>query len=103
MDAIGICMHKILRIIYGMLKNNTAFDPQIDDKNRKRIIKSQNSIPKKDKSRRFQDYDADAPISCKQNKKRMEREQSQIIKNTERGISELVPLGSILTAMFNKW
>ena len=102
MDAIGICMHKILRIIYGMLKNNTAFDPQIDDRNRKRTIRSKNSGPKKDKNRRFQKYDAGAPVSGRQNKKRMEREQSQSIKNTKCGISAPVPLGSILADVLNK-
>ena len=30
MQSIGIIMHKILRIIYGMLKNNTPYDPKID-------------------------------------------------------------------------
>jgi transposase len=102
MDAIGICMHKILRIIYGMLKNNTAFDPQIDDRNRNRTIISKKSGQKKDKSRRFQDYDAGAPVSGRQNKKRMEREQSQSVNKTEYGISALVPLSSILTDMLNK-
>ena len=36
MTAIGLCMHKILRIVYGMLKNNTPFNPEIDLKNRDR-------------------------------------------------------------------
>ena len=31
MAAIGLCMHKILRIIYGMLKNNQAYDFQGQD------------------------------------------------------------------------
>ena len=31
--AIGVCMHKILRIIYGMLKHNKAFDPKLDQIN----------------------------------------------------------------------
>jgi transposase len=26
MAAIGLCMHKLLRIMYGMLKNNTKFE-----------------------------------------------------------------------------
>ena len=34
MAAIGLCMHKILRIIYGMLKNNQAYDSLVDQKNR---------------------------------------------------------------------
>ena len=36
MAAMGLCMHKILRIVYGMLKHNQAFDPQIDLKNRQK-------------------------------------------------------------------
>jgi transposase len=34
MAAIGLCIHKILRIIYGILKHNRAFDPEVDRKNR---------------------------------------------------------------------
>lgn len=96
MDAIGICMHKILRIIYGMLKNNTAFDPQIDNRNRQRNKKAKKSESKKDKNRRFQDYDASAPVSRRQNKKRVEREQPQSVNNTKCGISDLAPLAAIL-------
>jgi len=102
MDAIGICMHKILRIIYGMLKNNTAFDPQIDDRNRKRIIRSEKIGSKKDKNRRFQSYDTGAPVSRRQNKKRLEREQSQSVSNTECGISAPVPMASILADVLAK-
>lgn len=96
MDAIGICMHKILRIIFGMLKNNTAFDPKIDDRNRQRNKKVQKSESKKDKNRRFQGYDVSAPVSRRQNKKRVEREQAQSVNKTKCGISELVPLSTIL-------
>lgn len=41
MAAIGLCMHKILRIIYGMLKHNRAFDPKVDRKNREKMAKCQ--------------------------------------------------------------
>lgn len=102
MDAIGICMHKILRIIYGMLKNNTAFDPEIDKKNRKRAMTAKKPGPKKDKNRRFQQYDAGAPVTRKQRKKRLEREQSQSVKNTESRISAPVPLASILADVLAK-
>ena len=102
MDAIGICMHKILRIIYGMLKNNTAFDPKVDERNRKRELRVKKAGPKKDKNRRFQNYDAGAPVSRRQNKKRLEREQSQSVNNTECGISAPVPMASILADMFAK-
>ena len=69
MDAIGICMHKILRIIYGMLKNNTAFDPKIDERNCKRVMTVKKVGREKDKNRRFQKYDTGAPISRRQRKK----------------------------------
>ncbi len=102
MDAIGVCMHKILRIIFGMLKNNTAFDPKVDETNRKRELRLNKSGPKKDKNRRFQNYDAGAPVSGRQLKKRMEREQSQSVNNTECGISAPVPIASILADVLAK-
>ena len=83
-------------IIFGMLKNNTAFDPKIDDRNRQRNKKVQKSESKKDKNRRFQGYDVSAPVSRRQNKKRVEREQAQSVNKTKCGISELVPLSTIL-------
>lgn len=76
MAAIGLCMHKILRIIYGMLKNNTPFDPEIDRRNRERTTPKRNSV-RPDKNRRYHEYDPKAPISGRQNKKRRERNESQ--------------------------
>ena len=76
MAAIGLCMHKILRIVYGMLKNKTPFNPEIDLKNRERTnVNSQQE--RKDKNRRFQKFDENAPISRRQKKKRQERRLSQ--------------------------
>jgi hypothetical protein len=75
MSALGICMHKLLRIIYGMLKSGKAFDPAIDQANR---IKKQNQRkPDKQKIRRLQPIDENAPVSARQNKKRKEQSQSQ--------------------------
>lgn len=102
MDAIGICMHKILRIVFGMLKNNTAFDPKIDRANRLRMISTKPIDPKKDKDRRFQGFDPKAPISRRQNKKRMEREPSQSVNNTGSGIRAPVPIASIISEMLLK-
>ncbi|RKY52958.1 MAG: hypothetical protein DRP89_06875 [Candidatus Neomarinimicrobiota bacterium] len=76
MDAIGVCMHKILRIIYGMLKNNQPFDPEIDRRNRERNLQKKNTT-EINISRRFQQPDENAPISRRQNKKRKEQEMSQ--------------------------
>ena len=69
MAAIGCVMHKILRIVYGMLKNNQIYNPDIDKENRERSVPKKISV-KITKSRRYQVYDNQAPISRKQNKKR---------------------------------
>jgi len=74
MSAIGILMHKIMRIIYGMLKNNQKYDPKVDEANRKKFIdgleKNKAKETKPDKNRRLQEMDAQAPISQRQQKKR---------------------------------
>ncbi len=90
MAAIGLCMHKILRIIYGMLKHGKPFDPQVDLNNRQRSVKKK-ATGQKDKSRRFQDYDSNAPISRRQNKKRLERKPSHSVNVTKFGIDTPVP------------
>jgi len=82
MAAIGVCMHKILRIIYGMLKNMKAFDAQIDKQNASRSSskqdeKNQQKVAYIVKTRRFQEYDQNAPISIRQTKKRKEQTLSQ--------------------------
>ncbi|UCE05447.1 MAG: transposase [bacterium] len=76
MAAIGVCMHKILRIVYGMLKNNQAFDPAIDLRNREKQQFNSKSVSQ-NRSRRFQAHDPNAPISGRQAKKRKEQAQSQ--------------------------
>jgi transposase len=85
MAAIGYCMHKILRIIYGMLKHNRPFDPAIDRKNREREKNRRQRI-RKNKNRSYQDFDPHAPISRRQNKKRKERKLSQSDNIVEYGI-----------------
>ncbi len=75
MAAIGVIMHKILRIIYGMLKNNQPYQPEIDQANRA-TLREITRTQAKDKSRRYQTLDRNAPISRRQKKKRNEREQS---------------------------
>ena len=89
MSAIGIMMHKILRIIYGMLKHNTKYDPEIDKAYRNRMKKrnkndSQPYRSKPDKNRRYQAYDRNAPISKRQTKKRKQmKEKDQTQKKDE--------------------
>jgi transposase len=82
MAAIGVCMHKILRIIYGMLKHEQIFDPLVDKQNKEKSKSRQNEKQLQEsvnieKSRRYQEFDATAPISRKQNKKRREHDLSQ--------------------------
>jgi hypothetical protein len=92
MAAMGICMHKILRILYGMLKNNKSFDPQIDIANRQRSARIKNDMPVKNTNRRFQDYDQMAPVSRRQRKKRLEREMSYSVAGTKSRITAHAPV-----------
>ncbi len=87
MSAIGVCMHKTLRIIYGMLKHMQNFDPNIDKLNTERSNKKcqdkyNQSLVYTIKARRFQTFDPSAPISKIQNKKRKELNSSQCATNT---------------------
>ncbi len=79
LSAIGILMHKVARIIYGMLINKTKYDAEIDKKNIERSIEKK-VIPTEDKNRRFQKFDSDAPISSRHKKK---RDEQLIIKKIE--------------------
>ena len=89
MAAVGLCMHKILRIIYGMLKNKTAFDPEIDINNRNKKQTTQKNTD--DKNRRYQEFDDNAPVSRRQAKKRVERMQSHSNNITKCGIKQPAP------------
>jgi len=75
MSAIGICMHKLLRIIYGVLKSGKAFDPAIDQANKTR--RPDQRKPIRQEIRHFQPVNDNAPVSARQNKKRKEQSQSQ--------------------------
>ncbi len=82
MAAIGVCMHKILRIIYGMLKHKQPFNPDIDKQNseRSKQKKQEDELQNfacTEKNRRYQKFDGKAPISRKQIKKRKEHALSQ--------------------------
>jgi len=76
LSAMGVVMHKILRIVYGMLKTNTAFNPDIDIRNTEQAALKKPKVVML-KSRRFQQFDSLAPVSKKQNKKREEQKASQ--------------------------
>ncbi len=77
MSSLGIIMHKITRIIYGMLKSGTEYEPQIDQKNREESKRKKPLRAVKNIKRRFQSIDEKAPISRRQTSKRKEQEPSQ--------------------------
>lgn len=87
MSAIGVCMHKLARIVFGVLKNNTPFDPDIHKQHQMRSKPNTENAAKPTDARRFQEQDQQAPISRRQTKKRKEREASQ---------SELVTVSEII-------
>ena len=91
MAAIGLCMHKILRIIYGMLKNNQAYDSQVDQENRKNRTTREATHTAKNENRRYEMFNQQAPISRRQNNKRKEWEQSQSDNITQCGIDVSTP------------
>jgi transposase len=74
--AIGVCMHKILRIIFGMLKNREMYNPEKEKAYKEKTI-TKNKPAAASKLRRYQEIDESAPISGRQNKKRKEQEKSQ--------------------------
>lgn len=85
-QAMGVVMHKLLRIIYGVLKNNRPYDPAIDEKNtteakQKKEQKEQEAAEKKSivqqKIYRFQGQSIEAPISRRAAEKRKKQAASQ--------------------------
>lgn len=71
-QAMGVVMHKLLRIIYGMLKNKTRFNAETDELNQQKAQEKQQDKEqknkaeekvKKQKKHRFQDQTTQAPIS----------------------------------------
>ena len=88
MAALGLCMHKILRIIYGMLKHNRSFDENIDRNNQRR--KSKRLIKKISKRRRYQSFDKKAPVSARQSKKRNDEMRDINIKEQAASHSDVV-------------
>jgi transposase len=75
-DAMGVCMHKVLRIIYGMLKNNRKFDSSIDKENQKRNKKTK-KIATNESEENFINIMSKSPISHRQYKKRKAQLASQ--------------------------
>ena len=78
-EALGVLMHKLSRMIYGMLKHNKPFDAGIDQLNQKDKPqkKEEGKKEKTPKAERFQTPGLNAPLSRKKRKERKKDHASQ--------------------------
>ncbi|HKK10375.1 MAG TPA: transposase, partial [Bacteroidales bacterium] len=76
-QAMGVVMHKILRIIYGMLKSNTTYAPAYDLERQQLSVayhrKGNDSKRSNSSSKKYKEIDLEAPISKRQRRKRKEQ------------------------------
>ncbi|NOY78864.1 MAG: IS110 family transposase [Calditrichaeota bacterium] len=91
MSALGICMHKIARIVFGMLKHQKPFDPAIDRRNTHAGSPAQVRLHEFRNKRRFQKTSDVAPISRRQVAIRKERKLSQLTESEPFGICASSP------------
>lgn len=80
--ALGVLMHKLLRMMYGMLKSGKPFDPGVDLLNQVDPRSGEETIQpkletKEDPKRRFQSMSQTAPLSNRQRRKRKQDQESQ--------------------------
>ena len=78
-QAIGVLMHKMLRVIWGVLMSGKPYDPEIDRKNQERSPQAPatEEIREVLRKRRMQIYDESAPVSRRAGKKRKAHALSQ--------------------------
>jgi transposase len=78
-QAIGVLMHKMLRIIWGVLMSGKPYDPEIDRKNQERSPQAPatEEIREVLRKRRMQTFDESAPVSRRADKKRKAHALSQ--------------------------
>jgi len=67
----------VIGIVYGLLKNNQNFNPKIDKRNQCKCKPKKKKV-KISKTRRYQSYDDNAPISRRQNNKRKKEMKSHV-------------------------
>lgn len=87
--ALGVLMHKLLRMIYGMLSSGTTFDPgidqlnQVDPRGNKTDTGGVGKPTKEDPKRRLQDHSEAAPLSSRERRKRKKDQESQAATEAE--------------------
>ena len=94
--AIGVCMHKVLRIVYGILAHRAPFDPE---KHRHHQERTARHVVHNETNVQRRDYDQLAPISRRQHKKRKAQTLSQDEKLVTCGIKQPGPSLSEVQAM----
>lgn len=75
-QAMGVVMHKILRIVYGMLKNNMPYNPEYDKSRQIKSIEREKYNMSQKVRRQVGEIDENAPVSKRQVKKRRELQTS---------------------------
>ena len=78
-QTIGIIMHKMIRIIWGVLTHQKTYDAKVDKANQagQPATPGKDQIAETEKKRRIQGFDAEAPVSSIANKKRKAHAASQ--------------------------
>jgi len=78
-QAIGVIMHKMVRVIWGILTTEQPYDNQIDMANQSKKVQcpGQDETKEIENKRRLQKYDSEAPISRMASKKRKAHATSQ--------------------------
>jgi len=82
-QAIGVIMHKLLRVIFGILFSKQLYKAEVDKKNQEKKITTPVTKEREELStkRRFQAMEDDAPVSRIQSKKRRAPVESQVPMN----------------------
>ena len=79
-QAIGVIMHKMIRIIWGVLHHQQPYDSSVDAVNQQKNLEQPKraEIKETESKRRIQDFDSEAPISRIATKKRKVHATSQV-------------------------
>lgn len=93
-QAIGVVMHKMLRIIWGVLTSQQPYNAATDKNNQSKKVEQQPDNKKEElkTKRRYQTLDTDAPISRIQNKKRKAQSESQVSKAERMRDHQIAPV-----------
>ena len=89
-------MHKLLRIVWGVLNSAMPYDPQIDKENKRKKEKpiQETQHQQLERKRRLQTFDQEAPISRMAHKKRKAHATSQSGETSKKRDLEPEPLGT---------